>query len=226
MKSLNLGVLFLIALMLGCKSSNTPQKEFRYLALGDSYTIGESVCDSCKFPLQLAQKIKDKKPNLDIRTKVIAKTGWTTTQLKEAISMAQLEANFDKVTLLIGVNNQYQKKDFALYEKEFPELLKESIRLAKGNYKNVIVVSIPDYAFTPFGQKRPNANNISKEIAQYNLFAENYCKKQSVSFVNITPITQQGLNDATLVAQDELHPSEKAYSEFVNKIVPIFRSSL
>jgi lysophospholipase L1-like esterase len=113
------------------------------------------------------------------------------------------------VTLLIGVNNQYQNKPFSLYELEFPELVNIAIDKAKGIKANVIVVSIPDYAYTPFG----NGNTtISAQIDTYNAFAENYCIQNNITFVNIT--------DINLVASDGLHPSEIAYSKFVERIFP------
>lgn len=121
------------------------------------------------------------------------------------------------VTLLIGVNNQYQNKPFSLYEQEFPELVNIAIEKAKGNKNNVIVVSIPDYAYTPFG----NGNTtISAQIDIYNAFAENYCIQNNITFVNITDITREGLAQPTLVANDGLHPSDLAYFRFVERIFP------
>lgn len=190
--------------------------DFSYLALGDSYTIGQSVCDTCKFPDQL-KKALEFELDANIYLKIIAQTGWITTNLKNAISDEQPNEDFDLVTLLIGVNNQYQHKPFSLYEQEFPELLTTAIALAKGDKNNVIVVSIPDYAFTPFGG---GSSNISTEIDAYNAFAENYATEKGVVFVNITDITRQGLDNSSLVASDGLHPSQLAYSKFVERILP------
>ena len=149
--------------------------------------------------------------------------GKFTTNLKTAIANENLNATFDLVTLLIGVNNQYQNKPFELYETEFPELLQTAITLAKGNLNHVIVVSIPDYAFTPFGQSVSNPSNISNQLDNYNSFAKNYAESLGVTFVNITDITREGLNNPTLVASDNLHPSELAYTEFVKRILPIVK---
>ena len=121
------------------------------------------------------------------------------------------------VTLLIGVNNQYQNKPFSLYETEFPQLVIKSIALAKGDKTNVIVVSIPDYAYTPFGQ---GAVNISTGIDQYNAFAQNYCAENGIVFINITDITRLGLSQPEVVASDGVHPSDLAYSKFVDRILP------
>ena len=150
-------------------------------------------------------------------TDIIAQTGWTTTNLKNAIASQNPANNYDLVTLLIGVNNQYQNKPFSLYEQEFPELVNIAIQKAKGNKDNVIVVSIPDYAYTPFG----NGNaTISSQIDTYNAFAENYCIQNNITFVNITDITREGLAQPTLVANDGLHPSDLAYARFVERIFP------
>lgn len=193
--------------------------QLQYLALGDSYTIGESVCGTCSFPAQLKQSMSFLL-DADVGLEIIAQTGWTTTNLKNAIVAQEPDADYDMVTLLIGVNNQYQNRPFTLYEQEFPELLNTAISLAKGNKNNVIVVSIPDYAFTPFGQSSPDPIGISTQIDQYNAFAENYATQNGIVFVNITDITREGIQNPNLVASDGLHPSQLAYSKFVERILP------
>ena len=196
---------------------SNPTRQLNYLALGDSYTIGQSVCTTCRFPEQLKASLQNTYPNNPFLLQVIAKTGWTTTNLLSEINLVNPSTNFDLVTLLIGVNNQYQNKPFALYETEFPELVNKAITLAKGDKNNVIVLSIPDYAYTPFGQ---GAVNISTAIDQYNTFAQNYCASNAIAFVTITDITRLGLAQPELVASDNLHPSELAYSKFVERILP------
>lgn len=193
-----------------------------YLALGDSYTIGQSVCETCRYPEQLKSNLKTTIPETNFSLKVIARTGWTTSNLITAIKDENLAPNYDLVTLLIGVNNQFQHMDFSLYEKEFPELLNKAITLAKGDYKNVIVLSIPDYAYTSFGKNYGETGRakISAEIDQYNMFAENYCRTKSVTFITMTDITRQGLDNPGLVASDGLHPSESAYKLFVERMLP------
>lgn len=199
-------------------TNETPPRNLRYLALGDSYTIGQSVCATCRFPEQLKDSIKKRLNPYDlISVNVIAQTGWTTTDLKSAIANQNPSTNYDLVTLLIGVNNQYQNKPFSLYEQEFPELVATAIVKAQGKKENVIVVSIPDYAYTPFG----NGNTtISTQIDTYNTFAQNYCATNNITFINITDITRLGLAQPNLVASDGLHPSELAYSKFVERILP------
>jgi lysophospholipase L1-like esterase len=206
---------------------NQTVKNINYLALGDSYTIGQSVCSTCRFPEQLKDSLKNYLSSSDdISVKVVAQTGWTTTNLKNAILNENLQAQYDLVTLLIGVNNQYQNRPFSLYETEFPELLQTAITLAKGDKNRVIVVSIPDYAFTPFGQGSFNPENISTQIDNYNLFAKNHAESLGIEFVNITDITREGLNNPELVASDNLHPSELAYSKFVERLLPIAKNIL
>lgn len=202
-------------------------KNVNYLALGDSYTIGQSVCETCRFPEQLKASLTAMYSST-VSLKIIATTGWTTSNLISSINAQNLESNYDLVTLLIGVNNQYQHKDFSVYEKEFPELVNKAIMLARGDRKNVIVISIPDYAYTPYGQALAGnqSNMISTEINKYNMFAENYCKSNQVEFVSITEITREGLNSPNLVATDGLHPSQIAYKLFVDKMMPKVRTAL
>ena len=151
-----------------------------------------------------------------------------TSNLISAINQENLNSNYDLVTLLIGVNNQYQHIDFSVYQKEFPILLNKAIELAKGDKKNVIVISIPDYAYTPFASNYSEANRmkLSNEINQYNTFAENTCKSKEVTFVSITEITRQGLSNKSLVASDGLHPSETAYKMFVQRMLPNVKMAL
>lgn len=202
-------------------NDNNTVTNYKIMSLGDSYTIGQNVCESCRFPVQLKDSINQNLANSLVSVEIIAQTGWTTTNLINAIDSENLPENYDIVTLLIGVNNQYQNKPFNIYEDEFPELVNKAISLAYGDSTNVIVVSIPDYAFTPFGQGNSNPSQISDEIDLYNTFAETYCAQNNISFINITDITRQGLSNPDLVASDNLHPSELAYTRFVERILPI-----
>lgn len=225
----NIYLLYLLFCFLSCSGQeetiqnneliNNP-KTLNYLALGDSYTIGESVCETCRFPEQLKNALKNGL-STDIKLKIIARTGWTTTRLLEAIAEEKPNTDFDLVTLLIGVNNQYQGKPFETYEQEFPQLLNKAIEFAKGKKNRVIVVSIPDYAYTPFGQGRSDAQQISEELDRYNAFAKLMSENEGVSFINITDITRLGLEQPVLVASDGLHPSELAYFKFVERLLPV-----
>ncbi len=214
-----------VIVLLSCTSTNkilkneakSQNNDYNILSLGDSYTIGESVCETCRFPEQLKDSLSNNTKDTSFNLKIVATTGWTTTNLLNGISNENLPNNYDLVTLLIGVNNQYQGKDFSIYETEFPELVDIAITKAKGDKNRVIVVSIPDYAYTPFGKEN---TTISSEIDTYNAFAENYCNDNNITFVNITDITRNGLEDTDLVASDGLHPSGKAYSLFVERLLP------
>lgn len=192
---------------------------YTYLALGDSYTIGAGVTSEESFPIQLKDRL-EQGLNVKVNTEIIAVTGWRTDNLKDAIDRGTLLSSYDLVSLLIGVNNQYQGKPFGVYTQEFPLLLERAIALAYGNPKNVVVISIPDYAYTPFGEGR-NTDKISKEIDEYNAFAEATALQKGVPFVNITDITRDGLVVPELVAGDGLHPSGVAYKRFVDEIYPV-----
>ncbi|WP_036841188.1 SGNH/GDSL hydrolase family protein [Polaribacter sp. Hel_I_88] len=223
--------IFVLLMSFGCENNDDQilivddipivdqKKEYKILSLGDSYTIGESVCETCRFPEQLKDSLSITfKKDTTFSLQVIAKTGWTTTNLINTIEQKNITDDFDLVTLLIGVNNQFQNKNFSIYEQEFPELIATSIRAANNTKANVIVVSIPDYAFTPFGR---GSASISTGIDKYNEFAKSYCDQNGITFVNITDITRQGLTNPNLVASDGLHPSELAYTKFVERILPL-----
>ena len=206
-----------------------PPINYKILSLGDSYTIGQSVCDECNFPVQLKDSLQTVLYNDTINVEIIAVTGWTTTALINSVnpvlendSPDNIFKDNDLVTLLIGVNNQFQNRPFELYETEFPELVNKAISLTKSQSSNdLIVISIPDYAYTPFGQSGPNPSNTSQEIDMYNNFAENFCLENNINFINITDITRLGLINSDLVASDNLHPSELAYKKFVERIFPV-----
>lgn len=187
----------------------------KYLALGDSYTIGESVAEGERWPNQLAALLSSRGMPVEKPT-IIATTGWRTDNLANAIKIARLKDDFDLVSLLIGVNNQYQGKPVGQYVADFEKLLNTAIRLAKGERKNIFVVSIPDYGYTPFGIK--DKETISRQIDQYNEAAKKVCGQHQISYVNITDISREALNDPQLVAPDGLHPSGKMYRLWSQKI--------
>lgn len=194
-----------------------------YLALGDSYTIGESVEEHERFPMQLAAKLKaaGKETNVTI----VAKTGWTTGELASGIRRADIEGKkYDVVTLLIGVNNEFRGKDLEEYKKEFSELLGQAIEFAGGRTGRVFVVSIPDYGFTPYGEEK--RTKISPRIDQFNNAAKTIAASRKVAFTDITPASRRGLDDPALVAADGLHPSGKQYAIWVEKLFPPVSASL
>ena len=188
-----------------------------YLALGDSYTIGESVAEKERYPNQLAEALKEKGVNVS-SLKNIARTGWTTDELRKGIDAENIESNkYDMVSLLIGVNNQYRNRPVEQYKTEFTNLLNDAIRYANGNKKRVFVVSIPDYAYTPFGGGQ---ESISKGIDEYNAANRQITEAAGILYINITPISREGLKDPSLVASDKLHPSAKQYSQWTSLMLP------
>ncbi|MBS1507286.1 MAG: SGNH/GDSL hydrolase family protein [Bacteroidetes bacterium] len=193
----------------------------KYLALGDSYTIGESVAESERWPNQLAALLASKQ-KVEIKTSIIATTGWRTDNLANAVTIAKLKNEYDLVSLLIGVNNQYQGKSIEQYEIEFEQLLKTAIALAGGAKEKVFVVSIPDYGFTPFGEK--NKDKISAGIDQFNNANKKISDSLAVKYISITDISRQGLIDPSLVAADGLHPSGKMYALWVTRIAAMLNT--
>ncbi|MCS6832016.1 MAG: GDSL-type esterase/lipase family protein [Flammeovirgaceae bacterium] len=197
------------------------QDPLRYLALGDSYTIGESVAPNERWSFQLLEALKVKGVK-EASLKIIATTGWRTDQLMQAIQTANLTETYNLVSLLIGVNNQYQGRSVENYAVEFEELLKKAISLAGHQKENVFVVSIPDYAYTPFGQQRPQPSVISQQIDQFNRINKGIAEKYNVNYFDITPISREGLANPAYVAKDGLHPSGKMYAEWVKIMLPAF----
>lgn len=188
----------------------------RYLALGDSYTIGQSVPEELRWPNQLAEKLREAQYEIP-EVNIIATTGWTTRDLLNGIE-AQTPDKHDLVSLLIGVNNQYQKLPFERYETEFVELLDIAIELAGGK-ENVFVVSIPDYGVTPFGSGDPAG--IGKEIDRYNAYAMKKCGELDIPFVDITGISRELGDTEGSLAADRLHPSGSQYTRWTQAILPV-----
>jgi lysophospholipase L1-like esterase len=191
----------------------------RILALGDSYTIGEGVKESESLPIQLAVELR--KGNLKVDTpQIIAVTGWTTTDLMRAIEKSRLEQRYDLVTLLIGVNDQFQGYSEESYASNFENLLAKAIALAGSRADRVIVISIPDYSVTPFG-KRFGPSRIRAEIDRFNEINKKISDDKGVYYVNVTEISRKASEDSTLLAPDGLHPSAKMYAEWVRYIAPL-----
>jgi lysophospholipase L1-like esterase len=188
----------------------------RFLALGDSYTIGESVIANERWPIQLMDSLSARGLEY-VDCRIIAVTGWRTDNLKEAIDDAKIKNEYTLVSLLIGVNNFYQGKTVDTYKGEFEELLRTAIHIAGGVTSRVFVLSIPDYGYTPFGKN--NQETITKGIDTFNDANEIITKKLGVKYINITDITRRGLLEPDLVAFDGLHPSGKMYGEWVQRIV-------
>jgi lysophospholipase L1-like esterase len=199
--------------------NNSQGQFYTYLALGDSYTIGESVDSTRRWPAQLVDELgksglKCQDPDL------VAKTGWTTFELRSQIAEEVLEERYDLVTLLIGVNNQYRGLDTGDYRTEFRELLDLAIVFAGQQAGKVIVVSIPDYSVTPFASHM-DREKIAREIDEFNAINLSETNKTGAAYVDVTAISRLAENDSTLLADDGLHPSGKMYGLWVGKILPV-----
>ncbi|MDA8734074.1 SGNH/GDSL hydrolase family protein [Flavobacteriaceae bacterium] len=192
---------------------------YSYLALGDSYTIGESVKESERWPVQLSNSLRNKlnKPV------IIAKSGWTTDQLIDTLNKINFNKKFDFVSLLIGVNNQYRGRSVENFKEGFIILLKKSIEYANYKKERVLVVSIPDWGVTPFA-KNKNRTIIGNEIDAFNKVIHDECMKNNITFFNITEISRKAVNDNSLIAEDGLHPSKKMYKQWVKIIKPYFKN--
>jgi lysophospholipase L1-like esterase len=197
-----------------------PKNEISYLAIGDSYTIGEAVPLEGGFPHQLTTILKDN--GLDVGTPyIIAKTGWTTSELQEAIKKANLNEQFTVVTLLIGVNNQYRGESKEKYRKEFKELLQTALGFTNGNKAGVFVVSIPDWGLTPYGlESGRDIPTVSSDINAFNAINKEETLAQGGSYTDITPGSRLVVSDKELVASDGLHPSAKMYHEWAVQLAP------
>jgi len=190
--------------------------EVRYLALGDSYTVGESVAEAERWPNQLVDSLRVRiGAHHDVLdASIVATTGWTTANLDAGMDAAQVDtAEWDLVSLLIGVNNQYQGLSIEAYAVEFSALLERAIALAGGDADRVFVVSIPDYGYTPFGVN--NQSTISAELAQFNDTCQARTLERGVAHFDITPISQEWPETPGLVAADGLHPSGVQYGRWV-----------
>tara|TARA_B100000965_G_C19550990_1_gene740004 strand:+ start:204 stop:932 length:729 start_codon:yes stop_codon:yes gene_type:complete len=190
--------------------------KIKYLALGDSYTIGESVAREYSFPYQLSHVLQSANYALEQPT-IIAKTGWRTDQLIAATKEKELPKEFQLVSILIGVNNQYQSKPIKIYKQELTQIIELAESLCIHGKKGLFMMSIPDYGVTPFA-KNKNPRKISIEIKQYNELAREIAKEHGIPFYDITPISQKARTDLSLIAEDNLHPSAKMYKLWVSEI--------
>lgn len=214
-------LLLVVTLFIGCNAtsdtSSSSNAKYSYLALGDSYTIGESVAVDKRWPVQLVERLNQRGYEV-APPKIVAKTGWTTMDLIRGIeSEIDVQRDFDLVSILIGVNNQYQNKTLSEFETELNEIFRKAINHSKNLEKGVFAVSIPDYGATPFGAS--NAQEIGMEIDEFNAIFRKVAEEYNVDFYNITPISRQGLENPALVASDGLHPSGLMYQYWVDEII-------
>ena len=192
------------------------QKSISYLALGDSYTVGEGVPLAESYPYQAVQILRKKGLNLQA-PEIVAKTGWTTSELLAGINGTKFLPNYDMVTLLIGVNNQYRGQTVEIYADEFESLLKLAIAFAGNEKRRVAVLSIPDWGATPFAEGRDRAK-ITEEINAFNVISKRISLQYKVQYIDITPGTRLAGQEPSLVTKDKLHPSGKEYAKWAEKV--------
>lgn len=187
-----------------------------FLALGDSYTVGTSELPENSWPLQFVQLMAKKGVFINPPT-ILAGAGWTTDDLIAKINTSNLEPEYDLVSLLIGVNNQYRGLDIDLFKVQFKELLDKSVEIAGKNTSRVFVLSIPDWGVTPFARLK-DKDRIQRELTAYNAIIEAETNKRGILFIEITKSSRQALWNKTLIASDSLHPSAKMYKDWAKKI--------
>ncbi len=197
---------------------------YSYLALGDSYTIGESIPIYENFPYQTVQLLRKKGFHFHA-PEIIAQTGWTSFELAEYLLHTRLLESYDFVSLLIGVNNQYRELSVEEFETDFTFLLRKAIHLSGGHASHVFVLSIPDWGITPFAAKK-NAKKISGEIDSFNAICKEVSKKNGVAFINITEESRKAEKDKSLLAKDQLHYSGKAYAVWADKTMASISAQL
>jgi acyl-CoA thioesterase I len=196
-----------------------------YLALGDSYTIGEGVNYSENLPSQLVARANELHGDslYFLPPSITARTGWDAAELLQQLEQENLRSSYDLITLLIGVNNQYQGQAFSLFEEDYAELLEFALAKTDDAGGQLILLSIPDYAYTPSGQNSSDPMRVSTEIDKYNAYIEQQAELLDLAFVNITDISREGLEKPSLVASDGLHPSAKMYGRWVERLLDYLR---
>lgn len=198
----------------------------RYLALGDSYTIGEGIAPEDRWPVQLADALRDTGLVID-GPEIVATTGWTTDELDAGIDAAAPVGPFDLVSLLIGVNDQYRGRDVALYGPAFSALLERAIGFADGDVSRVFVLAIPDWGVTPFGaHSGRDRDAVARELNAYNASAAAICAARGVAFVDIAPVSRARGGEAEMLADDGLHPSAALHTEWMRLALPVARRVL
>lgn len=190
----------------------------RFLALGDSYTIGEGVLDSERWPVQLAARLREKGIAMEPPA-IVARTGWTTDELMAGIDGAPPEGTFELVSLLIGVNNQYRGRDLEEYGGQFVALLERAVALARGEASRVLVLSIPDWGVTPFAAGH-DAAAIAAAIDAFNAINREETERAGARYVDVTPISRAAAGDPALLADDGLHPSGRMYAAWAALALP------
>lgn len=197
---------------------------YTFLSLGDSYTIGERVSEADRWSVQLAGLLRQAKVDVG-NPDIIARTGWTTAELQEAIKASGNQKTYDLVSLLIGVNNQYRGQSQDQYRTEFRELLQTATKFAGGKTNRVFVLSIPDWGVSPFATGGDKVR-VSREIDQFNTIAQEECQKAGITYVDITPLSRSAAGDNSQFASDGLHYSGKQMKQWAEKALPVVKELL
>jgi lysophospholipase L1-like esterase len=196
----------------------------RMLALGDSYTIGEGVAETERWPVLLAERLRAEGIGV-AAPRIIARTGWTTDELQAAIDRSKFAGPFDLVTLLIGVNDQFRGRSVDTYRGEFRKLLQRAVEFAGRSPGKVIVLSIPDWGVTPFAAERDGAA-VGAEIDRFNAVNRAETKQAGAHYIEITEISRQARGDRKLIAGDGLHPSAAMYRRWAELVLPVAKNIL
>jgi len=216
-----LSILFINACA-SSSTSNSPNSKYKeskaisYLALGDSYTIGESVPNNQRWPVLLSKALRSEGHTIQA-PRIIAKTGWRTDHLLKAMqSELNPTTKYDLVSVLIGVNNQFQRKSIETYENDLRTLFDQAIAYSKKGKAGVFVLSIPDYGATPYGA--PRAESIGQAIDKWNAVYQKVSREYQLPWYDITPISRKATENKSLIAGDGLHPSGKMYQLWVTEM--------
>jgi lysophospholipase L1-like esterase len=197
-----------------------------FLALGDSYTIGEGVAVAERWPMQVADILHTQGIAIDT-PEIVARTGWTTDELSAAMDASELHPPYALVTLLIGVNNQYRGRELDNYRDEFRALLERAIKLAGKRPSHVVVVSIPDWGITRFGQTSGrDVDQIRRDINAYNATNAKIAKLLHVGYADVTALSREGADQAEMLVSDGLHPAAAMYRRWAERIAPLARAAL
>lgn len=209
----------IVILLLALAGSAVMAETRTFLALGDSYTIGETVRAEQRWPVQLADRLRER--GLDMANpRIIARTGWTTGELQQALNRARPQPGYDLVSLAAGVNNQYRSQSLERFEAEFIALLQQAIGLAQDRPERVLVLSIPDWSRTPFARTvSRQTDQESRSVEQFNRIVAQQAEAHSVQYVDVTGTTMHLAEHPDWVADDGLHPSASQYAHWVDLIL-------
>lgn len=225
-RTIGLGLVLALA---ACARPGEPRNgggagEMRFLALGDSYTIGEGVDEGDRWPVRLAALLRERGVAIG-DPRIIARTGWTTDELSAALDDADPRGPYALVTLLIGVNNQYRGRSAEEYRGEFADLLRRAVGFAGGDASRVVVVSIPDWGVTPFAAGRDRAT-IAAEIDAFNAINRDEARRAGAHWVDVAARSRAAGADPAFLVSDGLHPSGRAYAEWAGLILPTALAAL